>query len=164
VLLGASDAPGVLATVLHSDPTDFERFWCEFPSSRHYPARMEMEQYERGLHYYVLDAAALERQAEPVLGDTMREVLSAASLGIDAVDLCIAHYLDPRVARRAVVSAGMPDDRVVAPAETIGHVAGGGIPIALADAVRSGRVGPGAVVCCVAFGAGISWAGAVIRV
>jgi 3-oxoacyl-[acyl-carrier-protein] synthase-3 len=163
VLLGAGDAPGVLATVLHSDPTDFERFWCEFPSSRHYPARMELEHWERGLHYYVLDAPALDRQAEPTLTATVGEVLAQAGLRPGDVDLCIAHYLDPRIARRAAVAAGIADERVVAPAETHGHVAGGGIPMALADAVRAGRVGPGASVCCVAFGAGISWAGAVIR-
>jgi 3-oxoacyl-[acyl-carrier-protein] synthase III len=163
VVLGPRAAAGVLATVLHTDPTDYERFWCEFPSSRHFPARMEMAQYERGLHYYVLDAPALDRQAEPALTRTIGEVLGQAGLGTGAVDLCIAHYLDPRVARRAAVAAGIPDERVVVPGETIGHLACGGIPIALADALAGGRVGPGAVVCCVAFGAGISWAGAVLR-
>ena len=163
LVLGAGPTPGVLATVLHTDPTDYERFWCEFPSSRHFPARMEMEHYERGQHHYVLDAAALDRQAAPVLEDTVREVLAAAGLGLDAVDLCIAHYLDPRVARRAAVAAGMPDERVVVPGETMGHVACGGIPMALAGALETGRIGRGAVVCCVVFGAGISWAGAVLR-
>ncbi len=163
ILLGAGDTPGVVATVLHSDPTDFERFWCEFPSSRHYPARMELEHLERGLHYYVLDAPALHRQAEPVLTETVGEVLAAASLRPGDVDLCIAHYLDPRIARRAAAAAGIAEDRIVAPADVHGHVAGGGIPIALTEAVRDGRIGRGAVVCCVAFGAGISWAGAVIR-
>ena len=163
LLLGAGSTPGVLGTVLHTDPTGYERFWCEFPASRHFPARMEMEQYERGLHYYVLDAPALDRQAEPVLAETVREVLAQAKLGVDAIDLCIVHYLDPRVARRAAAAAGVPDARVVVPSETLGHVAGGGIPMALADAVRAGRIGAGAIVCCVAFGAGISWAGAVLR-
>jgi 3-oxoacyl-[acyl-carrier-protein] synthase-3 len=163
LLLGAGATPGVLATVLHTDPTGYERFWCEFPASRHYPARMEMEQYERGLHYYVLDAEALDRQAEPVLADTIREVLAQARLGVDAIDLCISHYLDPRVARRAALTAGIADTRIVVPGDAMSHVAAGGIPMALADAVRTGRVGRGAVVCCVAFGAGISWAGAVLR-
>jgi 3-oxoacyl-[acyl-carrier-protein] synthase-3 len=163
VLLGPADAPGVVATVLHTDPTDFERFWCEFPSSRHYPARMDMENYERGGQFYVLDAPALDREAEPTITRTVHEVLAEAGVGVGAVDLCIAHYLDPRVARRGAAAAGIADDRIVAPAETIGHVAGAGIPIALADAVRAGRVGKGSVVCCVAFGAGISWAGAVLR-
>ena len=163
LLLGAGATPGVLATVLHGDPTGYQRFWCEFPASRHYPARMEMEQYERGLHYYVLDAEALARQAEPVLADTIREVLAQAKLGVDAIDLCISHYLDPRVARRAALAAGIADTRIVVPGDAMSHVAAGGIPMALADAMRAGRVGRGAVVCCVAFGAGISWAGAVLR-
>ena len=163
ILLGGGERAGLLATVMHTDPTDFERFWCEFPSSRHRPARMEMEQYERGLHYYVLDDQALGRQAEPVLGDTVREVLAQADIAPSAVDLCIAHYIDPRIARRAAVGAGIADDRVMVPGEHFGHVAGGGIPIALTEAIRAGRVGAGAIVCCVAFGAGISWAGAVLR-
>jgi len=163
MLVGAGADAGVLATVLHTDPTDFERFWCEFPSSRHFPARMEMEHFERGLHYYVIDAPALDRQAEPTLTATVAEVLAKAGLGVDAIDLCIAHYLDPRVARRAARAAGFPDDRIVVPGESLGHVAAGGIPIALAEAMGSGRVGKGARVCCVAFGAGISWAGAVLK-
>ena len=163
LLLGRGDAPGVLASVLHTDTTSFEDFWCEFPSSRHRPARMEMAQYERGLHYYVLDAAALDRRAEPALAARVSEVLARAGIGASAVDLCIAHYLDPRVARRAVVSAGITGDRVVTPAAEIGHVAGAGIPIALAQAQASGRIGPGSLVCCVAFGAGVNSAGMVLR-
>ena len=163
MLLGRGDRSGVLATVLHTDPTDFERFWCEYPSSRHFPARMEMEHFERGLHYYAIDAPALDRQAEPTLTATVGEVLASAGLGIDAIDLCIAHYLDPRLARRAARAAGFPDDRIVVPGDSLGHVAAGGIPIALAEATGSGRIGKGARVCCVAFGAGISWAGAVLQ-
>src|SRR5262249_57947986 len=93
ILLGRGDVPGVVATVLHSDPTDFERFWCEFPSSRHYPARMDLEHYERGAHFYRLDAPALDREAEPVLRDTVGEGLAQAMLPVAAGDLCIAHYL-----------------------------------------------------------------------
>jgi 3-oxoacyl-[acyl-carrier-protein] synthase III len=145
--------------VLHADPTDFERFWCEFPWSRHYPARMGLQHLERGLHYYVLDAAALARQAEPALVAVAGEVLAKAGLAPGAVDLCIAHYLDPRVARRAAERAGFPPDRIVVPGDGLGHVAAGGIPIALAEAIRAGRVGRGAIVRCLAFGAGISWAG-----
>jgi 3-oxoacyl-[acyl-carrier-protein] synthase-3 len=163
MLVGRGDQGGILATVLHTDPTDYERFWCEYPSSRHFPARMEMEHFERGLHYYVIDAPALDRQAEPTLGAIAAETLAKAGLGVDAIDLCIAHYLDPRVARRAARAAGFSEDRIVVPGETLGHVAAGGIPSALAEATRSGRLGKGARVCCIAFGAGISWAGAVIQ-
>jgi 3-oxoacyl-[acyl-carrier-protein] synthase-3 len=124
---------------------------------------MEMAHYEQGRHFYALDAPGLDAQAEPTLSATIGEALGQAGLAPGAIDLCIASYLDPRVARRAAVAAGVPDARIVVPAETVGHVGGAAIPLALAVAVDDGRVGPGSVVCCVAFGAGISWAGALLR-
>jgi len=164
VVLGATTEPGVLATVLHGDPAGAERFWCEFPASRHYPARMELEHFEAGRHFYIVDADAVHPQAERALAEVTREALDRAGVAPGAVALFLAHYLDHRVARRALESGlGVPGERVVATAEGAGHIAAAGIPIALADAVAAGRVGRGDLVCCAAFGAGMSWAGAVIR-
>jgi 3-oxoacyl-[acyl-carrier-protein] synthase-3 len=163
VLLGAATAPGILSSVLHSDPTDLERFWCEFPSSRHYPARMELEHLHAGAHYYRLDAERMHPQAEQALAAVAREALERAGLTPDRVALHVVHYLDPRVARRAADRLGAPADRVVATAERAGHVAAAGVPIALAEALESGRIGRGDVVCCSAFGAGMSWGAVVLR-
>src|SRR4029453_4019547 len=100
------------------------------PASRHFPARMEMEHFERGLHYYAIDAPALDRQAEPTLTATLAPGVAEAGVGAPApIALCAAHYLDPRVARRAASAAGFPDDRIVVPGESLGHVAAGGIPM-----------------------------------
>jgi 3-oxoacyl-[acyl-carrier-protein] synthase III len=163
VIIGAAAAPGVLATVLHSDPTDLERFWCEFPSSRHYPARMDLEQFAAGTHFYRLDATRVHPQAESALVSVAEDALARADVPASRVALWIMHYLDPRVARRAADRLGAPADRVVATAEAAGHIAAGGLPIALADALASGRVSRGDVVCSAAFGAGMSWGSAIIR-
>jgi 3-oxoacyl-[acyl-carrier-protein] synthase-3 len=162
VILGGG-APGVLATALHSDPTDLERFWCEFPSSRHSPARMTREALAAGRHYYALTADALHAQAAPALVDVAREALAGAGVAADAVALWLVHYVDPAVARRAGDALGVPTERIVATAEAAGHIAAGGIPLALARALDDGRVGRGDVVVCTAFGAGMSWAAAVLR-
>lgn len=167
VLLGrggdTGGEPGLLAQVLHSDPDRYQRFWCEFPSSRNYPARMELSHLHEGRHYYVVDAEGLAEQAERTLVETIAHLLAQAGVGPDAPALTIVHYLDPRVARRAAARAGIAEGRVVAPAEVFGHVAAGGIPIALAQAIDAGRVGRGDLVCCVAFGAGLCWGGALLR-
>ena len=163
ILLGARPEPGVLAAVLHSDPTGFERFWCEYPSSRHYPVRMELEPFQTGRHFYVLDAESLHAQAEQALVATAAEVLEGAGVGAGDVALALVHYVDPRVAHRAGRAAGFGSSRVVATAEGGGHIAAAGLPIALTDAVEAGRVGAGDLVCCLAFGAGLSWGGAVLR-
>ena len=163
VVSGAAPAPGVVATVMHSDADGLERFWCEFPASRHLPARMELAQLHAGLHYYAFDAEAVHGQAEKALADVARETLDKADVPAGRVALFITHYVDPRVARRAIEAIGVEAARIIAPAETFGHVSAGGIPIALADAIASGRVGRGDLVCCIAFGAGMSWGGALLR-
>ena len=163
VVLGPAATPGVLATVLHGDPAAYERFWCEFPASRHYPARMELEHFHAGRHFYTLDAGALHPQAERALADVTREALDRAGIAADAVRLFVAHYFDHRVARRALEALGISGERVVATAEGAGHIGAAGIPVALADAVAAGRARRGDVVCCAAFGAGLSWAAMVLR-
>jgi len=111
----------------------------------------------------VLDAGALDAQAEEALVEVTNEALARARVAADGVALFLVHYLDHRVARRAAERARLPAERVVATAEAAGHIAAGGIPIALAQAIDEGRVRRGDLVCCAAFGGGISWAGAVLR-
>jgi 3-oxoacyl-[acyl-carrier-protein] synthase-3 len=164
VLLGPAATPGVLAAVLHSDPAGLERYWCEFPASRHLPARMDREAFEGGKHFYRLDPPALHAEAEAALPRVAREALARADVPAGRVALWIVHYLDHRVARRAAEPLDVPPERVVVPAETFGHVAAAGIPIALADALASGRVGRGELVGCTAFGAGMCSGAAVLRV
>ena len=74
------------------------------------------------------------------------------------------HYVDPRIAREAAAQAGLPAERTVATAEAAGHMSAAGLPIAITDALASGRLRSGDLVCCAAFGAGIAWGGAVLRV
>ncbi len=163
LLLGPAERPGVRAVALHTDPTGLEYFWCEYPSSRHHPARMEMEHFDAGLHFYRLDAGVLHAEATRRLGEVVSEVLERAGVPADGVALYLLHYLDHRVARRAADALGLPPERVVATAEAAGHMGAAGIPIALADAVGTGRVGPGDLVCCAAFGAGLAWGAAVLE-
>jgi len=44
-----------------------------------------------------------------------------------------------------------------------GNTSAASIPIALDEAARAGRVGPGSTVLLIAFGAGLTWSGAVVK-
>lgn len=162
-IVGAGERPGILGATLHSDPADLERFWCEFPASRHTPARMDLEHFHAGDHFYRLDADRVHPQAESTLAAVMREALDRARVSLERIALHVVHYFDPRVARRAIAREGVPEARILATAEAAGHVAAAGIPIAIADALASGRVRRGDLVCCSAFGAGMSWGAAILE-
>jgi 3-oxoacyl-[acyl-carrier-protein] synthase-3 len=164
VLLGPGEPSALRSCVLHNDPAGFERFWCEYPASRHFPARMTRAHFEAGHHYYGFDAPALADQARRSLAEVTGEALTAAGVEPDAIALFLMHYVDPRLAREAAAQAGLPTDRTLATAEAAGHISAAGLPIAITDALASGRLRSGDLVCCAAFGAGIAWGGAVLRV
>jgi 3-oxoacyl-[acyl-carrier-protein] synthase-3 len=150
--------------VLHNDPAGFERFWCEFPASRNFPARMTRDAFVAGRHYYVYDAMGLANQARDAMAEVTHEALAAAGVSSEQVALFLMHYVDPRVAREAGLQAGLPAVRTLATAEAAGHMSAAGLPIAIGDALAAGRLVPGDLVCCTAFGAGIAWGAAVLRV
>ena len=47
--------------------------------------------------------------------------------------------------------------------DRFGNTSAASIPIAMEEAKRTGKIGPGSTVVLVAFGAGLTWAGSVIR-
>jgi 3-oxoacyl-[acyl-carrier-protein] synthase-3 len=164
VLVGPGEPSALRSCVLHNDPVDFERFWCEFPASRHLPARMDRAAFTAGRHYYVLDAPGLAGQARETLASVTDEALAAAGTSKDQITLFLVHYVDPRVALEAAERAALPPDRTVATAAAAGHISSAGLPIAIGEALAAGRLRSGDLVCCAAFGAGIAWGGAVLRV
>jgi len=87
--------------------------------------------------------------------------LEKANLKKSDVDLLIPHQANKRIIDAAMKHLEIPPDRVVVNIQEYGNTSAATIPIALSEAVRDGRVKPGAVIVFVGFGAGLSW-GAVI--
>lgn len=80
--------------------------------------------------------------------------------------LCL---LDPsfqankRILDSVAEKMGIPADRVVANLTNYGNTSAASIPLALDEAVRSGKILEGHVVATAGFGAGLTWAGAIIK-
>jgi len=77
---------------------------------------------------------------------------------IDEIDLVVAHQANSRIIRTVQERLGLRDEQVVDNLAHYGNTSAASIPIALADAVSSGRLREGMRVVLVAFGAGFSWA------
>ena len=57
----------------------------------------------------------------------------------------------------------LPEDKVFNNIERYGNTTAGSIPIALYEAMAAGKVRSGTLVCLAAFGAGFTWASALVR-
>src|SRR5262249_20350591 len=68
-----------------------------------------------------------------------------------------------RIIEAASKRLNLPPEKVFVNIENYGNTSAAAIPIALCEAIEQGRVFPGAHLGMVAFGAGLTWAAAVVR-
>jgi 3-oxoacyl-[acyl-carrier-protein] synthase-3 len=94
-----------------------------------------------------------------LLGDCMAK----CGLTVDDVDLLVPHQVNIRIIESAAQKYGFPMEKVFLNIERYGNTSAASIPLALDEAVRSGRAKPGSTIILVAFGAGLTWAGAVVK-
>ena len=92
-----------------------------------------------------------------------REVLDTAGLTTEDVNWFIPHQANQRIIGAVGQRLGIADDRCYINIERIGNTSSASIPIALDEAVRADLVKDGDIVLMAAFGAGLTWAGSVLR-
>jgi 3-oxoacyl-[acyl-carrier-protein] synthase-3 len=91
------------------------------------------------------------------------EALKNAGLMASDVDWLLLHQANIRIMEHAAGVLGFPMSKVLRNLEEYGNTSAGSIPLALAEAVASGKVKKGDVIAMAGFGAGLSWGAAIIR-
>ncbi len=116
-----------------------------------------------GMHYMHMDGRAVFRWAVAILCDTIQDVLDAAGLKPEDVDLYIPHQANIRIINAAVDVLHIPRGKVYNNLERYGNTSAGSVPLALDEAVAEGRVHPGRLAVLSGFGAGLAWGTALVR-
>ena len=78
------------------------------------------------------------------------------------IDLLIPHQVNQRIIDAALESTGFPADKVMVNLEKYGNTSAASVPIALDEALKSGRAKPGDTLLLIAFGGGLTWGSATI--
>jgi 3-oxoacyl-[acyl-carrier-protein] synthase-3 len=97
------------------------------------------------------------------MADACDQALQRAGIAAGQVDLLIPHQANLRIIEATAKHAGLPMSKVMVNVDRYGNTSSASIPLALAQAVEEGRIGPGSLLLLVAFGAGFTWGSAVIR-
>lgn len=83
-------------------------------------------------------------------------------MGLNGIDVLIPHQVNQRIIDAALDSSGFPSERVMMNLDKYGNTSAASVPIALDEALRTGRCKPGDTVLLVAFGGGLTWSSALI--
>lgn len=160
-VLGA-ERDSVVETVLHTDGREFDRFWCEYPSSR-YPSRMTPEAFRKGLHHPRIDVDRVRELGREQMHAAVEEVLERANVRREAVTRFFFHHLLPDVSESVADALGVPD-RASVSGRSEGHIASASLPLDLARSREQGELAPGDLVCLATAGSGSVWGATLLRV
>ena len=113
--------------------------------------------------YLYMNGKEIFRHAVRAVIDSSLIALERAGLGPDDVDLFVPHQANARIITAAASRLGISEDRYVITIDRYGNTSSASIPLALYDAIETGRLEPGATVLLSGFGGGMTWASAVLR-
>jgi 3-oxoacyl-[acyl-carrier-protein] synthase III len=103
------------------------------------------------------------RYAVDLMSESTTEAVALAGLRLDDVDIFVYHQANARILRAVGERLGIASDRVINSIAKLGNTSAATIPLALAEAKRTGQLRQGARVLLGAFGAGVSWGATVIE-
>jgi 3-oxoacyl-[acyl-carrier-protein] synthase-3 len=160
VVLSAAETPGGgLGIELTTEPQGAYMIWLPAGGSKSPPSRATVE---RGEHFIRMEGRETYRFATRTLASTALAAVAKAGLQPSDIDLFIPHQANIRIIQAVADGLHLPMDRMFVNLDRYGNTSAASIPIALAEAVDSGRVAVGDHIVIVAFGAGFTSGAAAI--
>ncbi len=151
---------GLLSFVLGNDAGGADKLMLPAGGSRS-PATEETLRARQ--HFLAMEGNEVFKFAVRIMEEASLQALARAGLSIDDVSLLVPHQANVRIIDAAAKRLGLPPERVFCNLERYGNTSAATIPLALEEAVQANRLRAGDIALCVTFGAGLSWAAAVIK-
>lgn len=116
-----------------------------------------------GLHYIHMSGKDVFKFAIKTMGETVLKSLEQAGLQTEDIDCMIPHQANLRIIQSSAKRLHLPMEKVMVNIDKYGNTSAASIPIALAEAAKSGRIKKGDTVVLVGFGSGLTWASCVMK-
>ncbi|HHV93146.1 MAG TPA: ketoacyl-ACP synthase III [Firmicutes bacterium] len=125
------------------------------------PASLETVQERK--HYICMQGNDVFKFAVRIMEETTLKSLQKCGLGPKDIDVYIPHQANIRIIDAAIKRLGIPREKVLINVQWYGNTSAASVPIALNEAQAAGMIKDDDVVVLVGFGAGLTWASAVLR-
>jgi 3-oxoacyl-[acyl-carrier-protein] synthase III len=154
------DGPGLLAWDLGCDGSAAGLLEIPAGGSRR-PASAET--VANGEHYLKMAGPEVFRRAVRIVVESASAALERGGYRVEDVKWFAPHQANVRIIEAAAARLGIPMERTLVNIGHYGNTSAASIPLVLAEAADDGRLGDGDLVLLSGFGAGLTWASAVLR-
>lgn len=160
VLGKAESENGILTTYLGSDGSGAEHLCLPAGGSAR-PASFQT--VEDRLHYIKMNGKEIFRFATKITVELSDTILAREGMGYQDVNFFIPHQSNMRIIKTAMKWMNMSEDRTIINVDRFGNMSSACLPVALSIAQEEGRLKPGDIILMVAFGAGLTYGGVLLR-
>jgi 3-oxoacyl-[acyl-carrier-protein] synthase-3 len=162
VVLSAADEEGggMRGLEMTTDPDGAYMIWLPSGGSRSPASGGTLA---RGEHYVRMEGRETYRYATKTMATTALKAIERAGWKPDEIDLFIPHQANVRIIESVAKGLGLPMDKMFVNLDRYGNTSAASVPMALAEAVDSGRIKIGDKIVLVAFGAGLTSGGIALE-
>ncbi len=160
ILQHRPEAHGLLTACMGADGSQAELLSMPGGGSR-YPASKET--LAQGLHFLRMDGKETFKNAVTAMCTAATEALRRCELDISQIKCFIPHQANRRIIDAVGHRLGVKPEQVFINVDHFGNTSAASVAIALDQAVHSGRIQRGDLILLDVFGAGLTWAAAVIE-
>jgi 3-oxoacyl-[acyl-carrier-protein] synthase-3 len=114
--------------------------------------------------YMRMDGKAIWDFATTRLPATVRSLCGAAGVAVSDLRLIVPHQSNRNIIEASAAALELPLDRFAINVEHYGNTVAASVPVALQEARRARRAGPGDLVALVGYGGGLAWGGQLWRI
>lgn len=157
---GSDDNRGILASYFAADGADWKLLYQPAGGSR-MPASHKT--VDEKLHVIKMAGNEVFKFATRAMLDASTQTLKIAGIRPEQVDLLIPHQANIRIIEATAKRLNLGMEKVFINIDKYGNTSSASIPLALDEAIKVGKVKSGSLVLMIAFGAGFTWAGVLVR-
>jgi len=159
-VISVSETPGILSSCLGANGDGWDLLYMPGGGSR---IPTSEESVKNGSHFLKMEGKEVFKEAVKALQNSSLEAIEQAGITPDDIDLLIPHQANYRIIDAVRRRLELPEDKVFCNLDRYGNTSSASVPIALDEAVKSGRLKKGDIVVFSAFGAGFTWGASVVR-
>ncbi|MFV0322224.1 MAG: beta-ketoacyl-ACP synthase III [Alphaproteobacteria bacterium] len=143
--------PGILSTHLHSNGKHYDILKVQGGPSLGQEGKLYM------------DGPEVYKVAVNSLSAVVSEALKANDMEKADIDWLVPHQANKRIIMSMARKLNLGEDNVIITIDKHANTSAASIPLALDEAVQSGRIEPGQTILMEAAGGGMTWAAALVR-
>ena len=158
MILGKSETPKIKNVVTYAKG-DHERLLA----MDGYPLKKGFKTEDTKRPFITMQGTEVFKFATHVLPSVVNELMTMNGLTEEDIKMVVAHQANQRIIDKAARVLAFPIEKMFMNIERYGNTSAASVPLAIDEAIKTGALSKGDVFITAAFGAGLTWGGALIE-